>query len=402
MIYKVSYLVFFNGLGIILAFLNVVPAWLIIVTLAFINYLLYHQMLELRIKVYEKELSSLESSSKVQQRFSQVQASQLETIVQNLPFPIALLDVKGDFKLTNPHFDAFYKSKPLVYSQRSNFDEVYSFVRFAFLKEEDYRQNMRLDALDIQAINIPIYDNHRYNGCLLMFLDITTLLEGERMQKRFIADASHELKTPLTSIVGMVEILNRPDFNDEETLKEFLGLIEEESQRMEAIIKDLTELSKQSNAKISLNTQDYLLNDLIQSAIQSLYPSILANENQIKINGHKGIKIKVDQDKFHQIMTNLISNASKYTHKGQIEINVTEDKDFTYLEIKDTGIGISVDDLNHIFDRFFRSDSSRSRITGGSGLGLAIVKAYVNMHQAEIKIESELNVGTTVFLKFPK
>lgn len=402
MIYKVSYLVFFNGLGIILAFLNVVPAWLIIVTLAFINYLLYHQMLELRIKVYEKELSSLESSSKVQQRFSQVQASQLETIVQNLPFPIALLDVKGDFKLTNPHFDAFYKSKPLVYSQRSNFDEVYSFVRFAFLKEEDYRQNMRLDALDIQAINIPIYDNHRYNGCLLMFLDITTLLEGERMQKRFIADASHELKTPLTSIVGMVEILNRPDFNDEETLKEFLGLIEEESQRMEAIIKDLTELSKQSNAKISLNTQDYLLNDLIQSAIQSLYPSILANENQIKINGHKGIKIKVDQDKFHQIMTNLISNASKYTHKGQIEINVTEDKDFTYLEIKDTGIGISVDDLNHIFDRFFRSDSSRSRITGGSGLGLAIVKAYVNMHQAEINIESELNVGTTVFLKFPK
>ncbi len=395
-------LIFLNGLGIILAFLNVVPAWIIIVTLAGINYLLYQQLLELRIKAYETELSSLESSSKVRERFSQVQASQLETIVQNLPFPIALLDIQGDFKLTNEHFNQLYASKPLIYSQHSINDEVTSFVRTAYLKEEAYSQNMRLDAIDVQAINVPIYDEKRYNGCLLMFLDITALLEGERLQKRFIADASHELKTPLTSILGMVEILNRPNFKDDDTSKEFLHHIQDEAKRMDNIIKDLAELSKQANAKVILNTQVFNANDLIDSAIQSLYPSILKNENQINVNCDKHLKIKVDAEKFHQIMTNLISNASKYTYKGKININVNEDKNHTLIEIVDTGIGISHEDLGHIFDRFFRSDTSRARLSGGSGLGLAIVKAYVNMHQAEISVESEIDKGTSVLLKFPK
>ncbi len=402
MMIKAISIIFFNGLGIVLAFLNVVPSALIILTLAIINYYIYHSLLEQRIHAYENELSDLESSSKVQERYSQVQASQLETIIQNLPFPIALLDIEGKFSITNSHFNQFYPSKPLVYSQKSINDEIQSFVRFAYLKEEAYHQNMRLDALDVQAINVPIYDNKRYNGCLLMFLDITSLLEGERVQKRFIADASHELKTPLTSILGMVEILNREHFDDVETRKEFLKHIQDEAQRMDIIIKDLTELSKQANAKMALNTQVVLVDEQIQGAIQSLYPSILKNENQINIECPKHLKIKVDPDKFHQILTNLISNASKYTFKGEINIKVSEDHQHTFIEIKDSGIGISATDLGHIFDRFFRSDSSRSRMSGGSGLGLAIVKAYVNMHQAEINVESELNEGTIVSLKFPK
>lgn len=395
-------LILLNGLILVLSFLNVVPAYLLVFSLVILNFLYYRYLLMHKTKDYEEQISQVESASKLHQRVTLVQSSQLETIIQNLPFPIALLDVKGAFSITNQAFNAFYKSAPKVYDEKSHFDEITRFVRFAFLKEEGYRQNLRLEAMDVQAINVPIYDAFRYGGCLLMFLDVTSLLDGERMQKRFIADASHELKTPLTSILGMVEILNRPHFNDPETLTDFLIQIEEEAKRMQAIIKDLTEISKTSNTKMILNTQEYTALSLIEAAVSSVAFEINHHQNQVMIHCDKNIKVKVDQDKFHQILTNLISNAAKYTTNGNIDIYCTETTESSIIEIKDTGIGINAEDQAHIFDRFFRSDSSRSRASGGSGLGLAIVKTYVGMHHGEISVSSKLNEGSTFKLRIPK
>lgn len=395
-------MVIINGLFIILSFYNVVPAFVLITFSILLNFLFYRYLIKAKEERYEQQLSKVESSLKGHERMTLVQSSQLETIIQNIPFPIALLDVNGKYTLTNAAFNAFYEGKPSLYDMKSRFDEVTRFVRYAYLKEEGYRQNLRLEAMDVQAINVPIYDNFRYSGCLLMFLDVTSLLEGERMQKRFIADASHELKTPLTSILGMVEILNRPHFNDPETLTDFLIQIEEEAKRMQAIIKDLTEISKTSNTKMILNTQEYTALSLIEAAVSSVAFEINHHQNQVMIHCDKNIKVKVDQDKFHQILTNLISNAAKYTTNGNIDIYCTETTEFSIIEIKDTGIGISAEDQAHIFDRFFRSDSSRSRASGGSGLGLAIVKTYVGMHHGEISVSSKLNEGSTFKLRIPR
>lgn len=395
-------IVLLNVIGLFFVIYDLVNPVLILLILMVTHFIFYRHMTNFQIKRYESELFRMESTSKTHMRFSQVQASQLETIIQNLPFPIALIDVSGKFTITNENFDGFYKEKPIHYNQVCIYDEVYNFVRVAYLKEEELRQNMRLDAMDIQAINVPIYEGQRYSGTLLMFLDVTTLLEGERMQKRFIADASHELRTPLTSILGMIEILNRPRFNDTETLKDFLVQIEEESKRMESIIKDLIDLSKQSNTKIVLNTKEYLARELIDKAIQSVHSEIEKHQNKIMVSCSESLKLHVDAQKFHQVLTNLISNAAKYTTKGQIKLSLYQNETQTIIEISDSGIGISSEDQNHIFDRFFRSDSSRSRASGGSGLGLAIVKMYVLMHQGEISVKSKLNEGSTFTVYLPR
>ncbi len=334
---------------------------------------------------------------------SNLRYKQLETIVSNINFPLALLDNKGMFLLSNDSFLRMNEISSIsVLKDDSPINsDVRVFMRESYLKETNLQRSVSINGQDYNALSITIYENNRFVGTLFLFQNITSILERERIQKRFIADASHELKTPVSAIKGMVEILNRPSFNDQETLVDFLKQIELESKRMESIINDMLNLSRYSSKNVLLDLSTFNVHDLVNEVYRS-YSTLLKEKKLIfKNDVSPELLIYADKDKFYHILSNLVSNSIKSSDKGTIRVFSNSTPYKLELVIQDEGIGIRQEEIPYIFDRYYRVDESRSRQTGGSGLGLAIVKAYVQVHKGQIEVSSELNVGTQFTINLP-
>jgi len=394
-------------LGFILLLVNeniqFVDANLLIIIVFFVVLYLFFD--EVNVKKIKSERLLYEYQEQMFQinKQSNLRYKQLETIVSNINFPLALLDNKGMFLLSNDSFLRMNEiSSITVLKDDSPINsDVRVFMRESYLKESNLQRSVSINGQDYNALSITIYENNRFVGTLFIFQNITSILERERIQKRFIADASHELKTPVSAIKGMVEILNRPSFNDQETLVDFLKQIELESKRMESIINDMLNLSRYSSKNVLLDLSTFNVFDLVNEVYRS-YSTLLKEKKLIfKNDVSPELLIYADKDKFYHIFSNLVSNSIKSSDKGTIRVysNLTPYK--LELVIQDDGIGIRQEEIPYIFDRYYRVDESRSRQTGGSGLGLAIVKAYVQVHKGQIDVTSELNVGTQFTIILP-
>ncbi|TXT19249.1 MAG: two-component system sensor histidine kinase phosphate regulon sensor PhoR [Erysipelotrichaceae bacterium] len=351
----------------------------------------------------QKRVSQAKQLNLQQEKNIQLKSRQIETIVSNLPFPIALMNTHRNIVLSNILFDQFVidHNQSLSYDSKAFQQDIGSFIKHAYIKDEAQTKTFNINGIDFQALSIPVFDGGRSSGCLFMFLDITKILEGERVQKRFIADASHELRTPLSVITGMIRILNRPDFKDTETLKEFVDQIDKESLRMDNIITDLMVLSKLSSNRVILNPELVNLKQLILDVYTPLKRSILEKNNTFTLEIDEKIHLNLDRVKAHQIFTNLLTNAIKFTQDGTITISSEISAPFCIIKVIDTGIGIKEEDQKYIFERFYRTDQSRSRASGGSGLGLAIVKSFVIAHKGEIEVSSTVEKGSCFTVKLP-
>jgi len=359
---------------------------------------------EIRHTISHRErLVAAKQLSQKQEKSLQIKSSQLETITSNLPFPMALFDQEGILVLYNTQFETFISipAETIRYSDKVFQPDIGTFIKTATVNDGPLSKIINIDGTDFQALSIPIIHKSSSAGCLFMILDITKILDGERMQKRFIADASHELKTPLSVILGMIQILNRPDFKDTDTLKEFLGQIETESLRMENIITDLLSISKLSSNRIVLNPQEVNLKKLVQDVVAPLKTIFEEKQNDLIIDIDDQLRLNLDIDKTHQIFSNLLTNALKFTENGNITVKAELQPPYCMISVIDTGIGIKEEDQKYIFERFYRADHSRSRSAGGSGLGLAIVKAYVLAHKGEIELKSTVDQGSCFIVKLP-
>lgn len=375
---------------------------LIVIVFFFILYLFFD---EVNVKKIKSERLLYEYQEQMFQinKQSNLRYKQLETIVSNINFPLALLDNKGMFLLSN---DSFLRMNDITSISILKDDspintDVRVFMRESYLKESNLQRSVSINGQDYNALSITIYENNRFVGTLFLFQNITSILERERIQKRFIADASHELKTPVSAIKGMVEILNRPNFNDTETLIDFLKQIELESKRMESIINDMLNLSRYSSKNVLLDLSTFNLYDLVNEVNRS-YSTLLKEKKLIFENNiNSNLMLYADKDKFYHILSNLLSNSIKSSDKGTIRIFTNTSPYKLEIMIQDEGVGIKQDEIPYIFDRYYRVDESRSRQTGGSGLGLAIVKAYVQVHKGQVEVNSELNKGTTFTVILP-
>lgn len=234
---------------------------------------------------------------------------------------------------------------------------------------------------------------------LLMFNDVSAFMDAQKAQKRFIADASHELKTPITSIKGLSELLLTRDV-DKETQHEFINQINKESNRLQNIVNDLLELSKLSSNRVILNYSSFDIADLVKDVYHSLKQHIIAKELTF-IYDFNSIIVYLDYDKIHQVISNLLINAINYSDKGAITLKIMAHKNTLTINLIDQGIGIADKHISHLFDRFYRIDASRSRIVGGSGLGLSIVKEIIDAHHGSIRIDSQVNIGTSITIELP-
>jgi len=230
----------------------------------------------------------------------------------------------------------------------------------------------------------------------------TKLSHIEKQRREFVANVSHELKTPLSSMKLLSESLLIQPNVEIEIYKEFLQDIDSEIDRLNKIIESLLSMVDMDEEKLNLDYKLTYVNYLVEKVVNSIKP--LANEKNIKIvlNQWEKIQIHLDKDKIHQALTNIIHNAVKYTESGgKVEVSLFKKGQYAVIKISDNGIGIAEENLSYIFERFYRADSARSRQTGGSGLGLSISQQIISLHQGRIEVESTVNEGTTFYVVLP-
>lgn len=245
--------------------------------------------------------------------------------------------------------------------------------------------------------------NKNDEGYVFVYQNVTKRENLEKLRREFVANVSHELKTPITSIQAYSETLLENNMVENEMGNKFLNVINEEAQRMTRLVNDLLLLSNYDSQNIDLSVSEHDWISTVQKSISKL--EFMAKEkNQKMVFEHSEDEIisEFDLHRMEQVIINLISNAIKYSGMDStIDIAVKRDGAFIILKIADNGEGISEENLPHIFERFYRVDKGRSRATGGSGLGLSIVKQIVELHKGEINVTSRQNVGTIFTVRIP-
>ncbi|WP_249306039.1 two-component system histidine kinase PnpS [Lederbergia citrea] len=240
-------------------------------------------------------------------------------------------------------------------------------------------------------------------GIIAVLHDVTDIRRLEKMRSEFVANVSHELKTPITSVKGFAETLLDGAMEDEELCRSFLTIIYDESDRLHRLIKDILYLSSIEHHRIPLTIENVNLTQAVYGTADTVKEGAAKKNIDMTFPEKKDVWIEGERDRIQQIILNLLSNAISYTPEGgEISVTITEQENEVKLRISDTGIGIAQKELPRIFERFYRVDKARSRNSGGTGLGLAIVKHLVDSHHGTINVESMEGEGTTFIVTLPK
>jgi two-component system phosphate regulon sensor histidine kinase PhoR len=253
----------------------------------------------------------------------------------------------------------------------------------------------------LRAIAVPVNKEKRSNGALLLVQDLTELRNLQTMRRDLVGNISHELRTPIAGIKAMTETLQDGAINDKEAARDFLARIAGEVDRLSQIVAELTQLSRIETGQAELKMEPVNLNAMIDEVLVEMSP--LAERQHVTLSKELSPSlplVQADKDRIRQTIINLAHNAIKFNKPaGQVTVATNYDDKSVTVSVADTGIGISKEDLPHVFERFFKVDKARSG--GGSGLGLAIAKHTVQSHGGEIRVQSEEGKGSTFSFSLP-
>ncbi|MDA1477579.1 two-component system histidine kinase PnpS [Bacillus changyiensis] len=346
-------------------------------------------------------------------RAQEMQRDRLQTVIENIDSGLILIDGKGYIHLVNRAYQKqFYVEADQLlyhfYHEVLEHEEIIDLIEEIFMTETKVRKMfhlpIKIERRYFEIDGVPIIGiNDEWKGIVLVFHDMTERKQLEEMRKDFVANVSHELKTPITSIKGFTETLLDGAMNERETLQQFLSIILKESGRLETLIQDLLDLSKIEQQTFTLNIQECDIGEILEEIEMLLKSKAEEKKIILKLNKPKETALASgDPHRLKQIFLNLVNNALTYTtENGTVTISAEVLQSVVQVKVKDTGIGIKHEEISRIFERFYRIDKDRSRNSGGTGLGLAIVKHLVEAHHGEIDVESEQGEGTifTVRLK---
>ena len=329
--------------------------------------------------------------------------NKLDAILESMESVVIAVDNKQKVMLINPYAkNLFGINENIIGKNISEYIIDYDIISFMRDIPEIETKEIKLMhpiPRELRMKKAPIINSKKIPiGVVLTVLDISDIKRLENIRSQFVANVSHELKTPLTSIKGFAETLKYVEDNN--TRNKFLDIIDKEAERLTNLINDILILSNIENSN-KMKEEGFNPSEVIEEVIDIVVNSM--NNKQVKINfNNKGIKdLLGDRDKFYQMILNLVENAIKYSKdKVIIDINAYDRKNYAYIEIEDNGIGIPKEDLPRIFERFYRVDKSRAK--GGTGLGLAIVKHIVKMFNGEIFVDSIVDKGTKFTIKIRK
>ncbi len=262
------------------------------------------------------------------------------------------------------------------------------------------QEHLERSGRQVQLLADPVFRGEQVAGAVLVLVDVTEREQGEQMRREFTANVSHELKTPLTAISGMAEIIKNGMVKPEDVAG-FAADIYKECQRLITLVEDVIHLSRLDEGGAGLEKEPVELLGLCCKAVQRLEPLAQSGQVTIKTEGTP-CTLPGIPGILEEIVYNLCDNAIKYNRPGgRVTVTVTPTKAGTELAVSDTGIGIPPEDQQRVFERFYRVDKSHSKEIGGTGLGLSIVKHGAMLHDARVELESTLGQGTTVRVIFP-
>lgn len=244
-------------------------------------------------------------------------------------------------------------------------------------------------------------DEEEHGGAIMLVTDVTTVRKTDQIRSDFVANASHELKTPLTSIKGFAELMESGIITDPEKVAKYLKIIRTETERMIELINDILKISELESISADNMRAHVSIRSIAQKVADSLALYSSEKNVSIQVTGDVGT-YEANPDRITQLLLNLIDNAIKYNvDGGKVDINVSERIDGVTVRVSDTGIGIPPEAQSRIFERFYRVDKSRSRKMGGTGLGLSIVKHIVSLYKGTIRLESKVGEGTSIEIFLP-
>ena len=358
----------------------------------------YQRMGRFMQRERDNELKEVEIENKYHEKI-------LSQLIRSMNLPMLFVNKEGKIAFTNQSFRKGFEIPHLKgrYYKDIFVGEMLDLVEQCYVFERPLSTVVKIQSRYYQVESSPVFSDHEkliFDGTIVLFTDVSKMKEIEDMQKQFLSDVSHELKTPMSAIIGSVEILKRDGMESPEIVNEFMDILLKESYRMQNIINDILELSRLDQTKVSLDYQELDVKAVVKESMDLFEP--LAKEKHLSLIYHNQIKepLILDYSTVKTILSNFISNAIKYSNEGIITIKTKKEDDTFILSVQDEGIGIPKNKLNYIYDRFYQVDKSRSSKIS-TGLGLSIVKKIVELNQGTIDVESSAGIGSTFIVKLP-
>lgn len=335
------------------------------------------------------------------------QKNQIETILRHMTDGIIAFNMKKQIILINPEAKKLLNIRP----EDITFEDVFSKFKLDINMEkiiylENWTSTEQRVEVEDKYINIffaPFKNqDDRPDGVIAVVQDITEHVKLDNMRKEFVADVSHELKTPITSIMGYADTLLEGEY-DKETQDKFLNVIASEARRMAKLVTDLLTLSRYDNNKNKTQKENFDLGDLVKKCQDKLAIEIKKKNHKVNCFVTADVPpVYADKYDIERVVLNILTNSIKYTKEGgEIKIYVGFVYNDAYIKVFDNGIGIPEEDLSRIFERFYRVDKARTREMGGTGLGLSIAKEILDKNGGSIDIKSVVGQGTEVVIKIP-
>lgn len=371
-----------------------------------LNYIVDRQIIKDNEKIDVIAMQIEEVNKSINQKiFNLVEEKEkVDFVLNNMNRGLVVIDNLGDVIMINDYASALFKATHEVLYHNFNYLVKYPDLRESINATMVNKKSLFLELREEQQVfNINVFPlNNMWtlkgqgkNGVALLIEEITQRRMMEKMKREFFQNASHELKSPLTTIIGYQQMIREKILVSEEEITEATQRTIKEAERMNKILKEMLELSKlESNVEFTYD--DVYLNDIIDELLEQK-TGLIKERGLVVIKDVKPVVIKMNQSHAYQLISNLLENAIKYNvNNGSVEIKLTSKE----LIVKDTGIGIPKDAQERIFERFYRVDKGRSKAVGGTGLGLAIVKHICSLYKFHISLDSKVNEGSTFTICF--
>ncbi|MBI3313686.1 MAG: PAS domain S-box protein [Candidatus Omnitrophica bacterium] len=389
------------------------PAFLFfLITVSFVLILILFRRKNKALETLRWEMHRTEKNLKKRIAESEAEKAKIAVILESMTEAVIAVDSSKQILAINPSAEEIFgvpekqaAGKTLIEIVRNPkidimMDQAMSGEKTPIVEMEISRPVKKI--LEAHAVGV----SKREEGLsgILVLTDVTEMRKLENLRRDFVANVSHELKTPLTSIKGFIETLLGGALKDPEKAETFLKMMEEDTARLARLIDDLLELSKIESREISMRPGTIDLESIVLKALQLLDSQIKEKKIGVEslIRSDSGQRILADSDKIQQVFVNLIENAVKFNRPGgKIILTAIPRKTDIQLSVEDTGVGIPQEDIPRVFERFFRVDKARNKDSGGTGLGLAIVKHIVEAHGGNVSCKSTLGKGSKFSFTLP-
>lgn len=361
----------------------------------------YDELMPLLSRIEQQHREIAEQAVRLNQ-----QRTEFQTVIDNMNEGLVLLNRDGKILLINRSARRLLRAQ--AKEDDAAVDDQIALSRDTVidnLMEKAYEGKTSSATVIINSRNYeihasPVVSEESIHGAVLFYVDVTERMEADQLRREFSANVSHELKTPLHSISGCAELMLSGMVREEDQPR-FLKQIYDEAQHMVSLIENIIKISRLDEGVDALPTDKVDLYDLAQTVVKQLTSKAESKGITMELTGGH-VTIKGVKTLLYEMIYNLCDNAIKYNNEdGAVLVSVKKTKDAAVVKVKDTGCGISEDQQERIFERFYRVDKSHSRASGGTGLGLSIVKHAAIWHNASIKVKSKLDKGTTFIVRFP-